>query len=92
MGESATVAVTVNEFFYGEAPSSGKQNTRSTGQVLLGSLVLVHLFTIEHFGKGLGGGQGMSALGHKRTFAVRNAMSALPPMATDAQSKQHHDH
>jgi hypothetical protein len=31
----------------------------------------------------------MSALGHKRTFAVQNAMSALPPKADILQRHRH---
>jgi hypothetical protein len=30
----------------------------------------------------------MSALGHKRTFAVQNAMSALPPIADMCSAKR----
>ena len=31
----------------------------------------------------------MSALGHKRTFAVQNGMSALPPIADMCSAKRH---
>ena len=31
----------------------------------------------------------MSALGHKRTFAVQNAMSALPPIADMCSAQAH---
>ena len=31
----------------------------------------------------------MSALGHKRTFALQNVMSALPPKADMCSAKRH---